>query len=196
MTLHDSEYALLGDHLLANHGWRRLALLGWHFIDLLLLAAPPWAQRPKPMRHAPNAVLVRDEDVSVAPSKTVGLVEPFGMALVPFRFVLPILSAQEREVTHFLLGHDHIAVRQHQQATRVLKSGCERRRGKAFRHAQSLARVGQRKRAATDNRSALGRRQVLGFDREAAPDLLVRQQSRIVRRCRCGWWRSPAGWLR
>src|SRR5438067_476321 len=101
-----------------------------------VLAAPPWPQCPKPTRHAPDAILVGDEDLSFAPSKTVGLVEPFGMALVPFRFVLSILSAQEREVTHFLLGHDHIAVRQHQQATRVLKSGCEKRRGKTLRHAQ------------------------------------------------------------
>ena len=52
------------------------------------------------MRHLPDAVLVRDKDVPVAPSEAVGLIESFGMTLMPFRFV----RARKRDQIGHLLA--------------------------------------------------------------------------------------------
>ena len=114
MTLDDPEYALLRDHRLADQRRRRLAPFGRN-IAQALHARGAGTQVAQPMRHRPDAVLVRNQDATVPPGEAIGCVEPFGVALDPFGPAVSVPVAQQRQVAHALLGHDHVAVRQHQQ---------------------------------------------------------------------------------
>ena len=80
------------------------------------------------MRHLPDAILVGDQHEAVPPSEPIGAVEALGMALNPVGLAVAVIVTQQREVAFALLGYDHVAVRQHQQAARMLEPGREDRR--------------------------------------------------------------------
>ena len=65
------------------------------------------------------------------------------MALDPFGLAIAILVTQEREVTFFLLSHDHITIGEHEQATRMLKAGRESRDRESFGRSRPLIFIGQ-----------------------------------------------------
>jgi hypothetical protein len=69
----------------------------------------------------------------------------------------------------------------------MLKAGRESRDRETFGRSRPLTFIGQRQRAAGNHWSRFWRRQILGFDREATPDLLVRQ---CCRNGFFGQWRS------
>ena len=74
------------------------------------------AHRADPVRHLPDAVLVGDQHLAVAPGEAVGPVQALDVALDPVGLAVAVLVAQQRDVADLLLGHQHVAVRQHQQA--------------------------------------------------------------------------------
>ena len=176
----DAEHALLGQHLFADDGRGGLALLGRHVRDLGVAGARARTHGAETMRHLPDAVLVGDQNLAVAPGQAIGAVQSFDVAIDPVRLAVAVVVAKQRDVADLLLGHEHVAVRQHQEPPRMLKPGGEGGRGEAFRHARHLAGVGQRHRAARRDRAGLRRRQVLGLDGDAPADLLVGQRRRIV----------------
>ena len=91
----------------------------------LLGRAGAGTQRAEPMRHLPDAVLVGDQHVVVPPGEAVGPVEVLDVALDPLGLAVAVLVAQQGEIAGALLGHQHVAVRQHQQAARMLQPGGE-----------------------------------------------------------------------
>ena len=92
----------------------------------------PGRRRAETVRHLPDAILIRDQHVTVTPSQPVRLVEAFGVTLNPLGVAVAILVAQQREIADPLLGNDYVTVRQHEQAARVLEAGRERRDREAF----------------------------------------------------------------
>ena len=149
---------------------------------LMSLAPRAGTHRADSMRHLPDAVLVGDQNLAVAPGEPVGPVQALDVAIDPVGLAVAVVVAQQRDVADLLLGHEHVAVRQHQQTARVLEPGGEGGGGEALGHARRLAGVGQRQRAARHDRAGLRRRQVFGLDGDAAADLLVGQRRRIVGR--------------
>ncbi len=82
MALNDAEYALVGDHRGTIGSGDRLTLVRRNLIDALYLA-PTRAECAKDVRHAPDAVLVSDENMIVLPSEAVGPVEILDMTVNP-----------------------------------------------------------------------------------------------------------------
>src|SRR5437660_12064253 len=101
VALDDAEHALLGDHLGAVGAGSRLAGFRRHLIDALLLG-PACAKRAERVRHAPDAVLVRHQDVVAPPGEAIGPVEVLDVAIDPSGAPLAFV-AQEREVARTLL---------------------------------------------------------------------------------------------
>jgi len=120
------------------------------------------------------------QDLAVAPGQAVRAVQAFDVAVDPIGFGVAVIVAQQRDVADLLFGDEHIAIRQHQQAARMLESGDERRRGETVRHLRRLACIRQRHRAARRDRAGLWRRQVISLDRDAPSDLLIGQRCRTV----------------
>src|SRR5215203_4624686 len=110
------------------------------------------------MWDLPDTVLVGDEYVALAPRESIGRVQAFDMALDPFSFAVTVLITQKREVPFLLLSHDYVAVRQHEQAARMLKSGRESGDRETFGCPRLLTLMGDRKRTARNDRSSLRRR--------------------------------------
>src|SRR5437868_12001418 len=77
MSLDDAEHPLLGHHLLAYYSRCRLALLGTDVGCTLILSTRSRTQRAQAVRHPPNAVLVGNQDVSVAPCQPVRRIQSF-----------------------------------------------------------------------------------------------------------------------
>ena len=182
VALDEAEHALLGQHLFANKGRGGLALLGRYVRDLGVARACARAQGAETMRHLPDAVLVGDQNLAVAPGQAIRAVQPFDVAIDPVRLAIAVVIAKQRDVADFLLGHQYVAVRQHQEPPRMYQPGGEGGRGEAFRHARHLAGVGQRHRATRHDRAGSRWRQVLGLDGDTPADLLVGQRRRIVGR--------------
>ncbi len=67
----------LGHHLLAYYSRCRLALLGTHVGCSLILGTGSRTQRAQAVRHPPNAVLVGNQDVSVAPCQSIRRIQSF-----------------------------------------------------------------------------------------------------------------------
>ena len=102
MTLDDAEYAFLGDHLGAIGSGDRPSLLRRHLINALRLAAPR-AESAENVRHAPDAVLVGYQDVTVPPGEAVGSVKILDVAFDPLRASAAVI-AQQRQIAGVLFG--------------------------------------------------------------------------------------------
>ena len=137
VALDDAEDALLGQHLRAIGAGHRLALVGRQLVGALRRHRAAGAQGADDVRHPPDAVLVGDQDVVAPPGKAIGPVEVLDMAVDPHRVALAVV-AQQGQIAGALLGDQHVAVGQHQQAPRIGETGGERRRGEARRHLQAL----------------------------------------------------------
>jgi hypothetical protein len=125
VSLNDTEHALGRDHLRSIGTGDGTALLRRQLISALrrLWSAGPESSRH--VRHAPDSVLVCNEQVIALPSKTVWLVEILDVTLNPFRPPGAVVT-QQRQVTSALLRHQNVAVWQHQQPTRICKAGRKR----------------------------------------------------------------------
>jgi hypothetical protein len=80
--LGDAEHTLLGDHGGAVCSGDRLAFVRRHLVDALGLGASR-AECSENVRHAPNAILVGDQDGVVPPGQAIGPVEVLDVALDP-----------------------------------------------------------------------------------------------------------------
>src|SRR5262245_14597383 len=80
MTRNDAKHAFLRDHLLAIGRRHGLALLRRHVRDLRLIRATG-AQRAADMRHAPDSVLIRDQNEALSMCKAVRCLQVVGIAL-------------------------------------------------------------------------------------------------------------------
>ena len=94
-------------------------------LGLLLARTAAGTQRTKPVRHFPDAVLIGDQHMINAPGEPIGAIEAFGVTLDPIGLAVAVLIAQLRQVADFLLGHEHVAIRQHQQTARMLQAAGE-----------------------------------------------------------------------
>src|SRR5436190_7975257 len=109
MTPGNAEHAFLRDHFLPVEIPRRLALSRLHFGGLLL-GTVPGAKIAKDVRNLPDAILIRDQNVILAPGEPIGLVEPFGIALDELGFAVALLSSEQRQVARLLFGYDDVAI--------------------------------------------------------------------------------------
>ena len=138
MALRDAEDTFLGHHLGAVGAGHRLALVGRQLIGALRRGGPAGTQSADDMRHPPDAILVGDQQIIVLPGKAIGPVQILDMAIDPLGVALAVIT-QQGQVARALLGNQHIAVGQHQEAARVDQTSGEGGRGKPRRHLQGLA---------------------------------------------------------
>src|SRR6476660_3937396 len=136
MALNYAEYPLLSDHFLAYDRWRGFALFSRHVHSFRFDRAAARPQSAKAMRHFPDSILIRDQDMAIAPGEPIRCVEAFGMAFNEISFAVAIVIAEKRQIANLLLRHDHIALWQHQEAPRMGKPCREGRDGEAFRCAR------------------------------------------------------------
>ena len=185
MTLDDAEDALLGDHLGTVGSGNRFALTDGHLIDAQRFASAG-AERAKIMRHAPDAVLIGDQHVIALPGEAIGPVEIFDVAVDPYGASGAVV-AQQGQVAGALLGHENVAVRQHQQASRIGETGRKRCCRETRRHLRYLPAIGDDQRPVGDDRAGLRRRQICRVDVKAPADLVLDQKitRRIVVSVRC-----------
>jgi hypothetical protein len=99
-------------------------------------------------------------------------VEILDVAADPLRRALA-LGAQERQVAGALLGDEHVAVRQHEEAARIGEPRGEARRREAGGHLRRVPLGRQRERAVGHDRRGFRRRQLSGVEAEAPPDLVL-----------------------
>ena len=87
--------------------------------------------------------------------------------------LLPSSAApQERQMAGLLLGHDDIAIGQHEQAARMLELR-KQRGAKSLRHLRRLTVEGDGERAIADGLGGFGLRQLVRADPERLANLLV-----------------------
>src|SRR5215208_5918319 len=179
VTLDNSEYALLGDHFLADHARRGRALLRGYVRRLLLDGAAAGTQCSHPVWHFPEAVLIRYQHVVVAPGQSVGSVEAFGVTLNPVGLAIAVLVAQQREIANLLLGHEDVAVWQHQQAARMLQSAGEQCCRESFGYAKRLTFVRKCQRPVAYHRPGPRRRKIFRLDCKAPAEFLIGERGGI-----------------
>ena len=116
-----TKHTFVGQQRLAVEVGRGLALVGGNlgFFLVLTMPGPHVAQR---VGDFPDAVLVGHQDLTVAPSQPVRLVEALRMPLDELGLTVGV-EAQECQMAGLLLGDDNIAVGQHEQAARMLELG-------------------------------------------------------------------------
>src|SRR5882672_5846447 len=124
----DAEDTFFGQQLRAVGAGYRLALVSRYLVGALRRLRAARTERADDVRHAPDAVLVGDEEVVVAPSEAVGPVEVLDIAIDPFGTTFAVVP-QQGEIPGALLGHQHIAIGQHEQPARVGETGRKRCRG-------------------------------------------------------------------
>jgi hypothetical protein len=184
MALDEAEGAFLRHERLPVGLLRGLALRGRHLPDGLLHAVPG-AHVAELVGHAPDPLLVGDEEVVVPPGEPIRRLEAFGVALDPLGAAIAVTVAQQRQVARHLLGDDHVPVGQNEQPPRILQAGRKGRYGEALRDPRGLSLVGQDERRIADDRPGLRGRQRLRRDVEPLADLLVRERiapGRFLRR--------------
>ena len=123
-------------------------------------------------RHAPDPVLVGDEQRAVPPGQPVGPIEAPGIALARGGPPAAVV-AQQQHLAFALRCHQHVAVRQHEQTARVPNAGRERCRRETRRHIQPLPRIRNGPGPVADRALQVGRRQRGRVDAEPAPDLVL-----------------------
>ena len=74
MPLNDPKHAFVSDHFLPNQRRRWPSVLRRNIFEALY-ARRTWTQSAEPMRHAPDAILVGDEDFSFPPRQPVWRIE-------------------------------------------------------------------------------------------------------------------------
>ena len=168
----DAEDALFGQHLRPIGAGHRLALIGRHLVDALRRHRAAGAECADIVGHAPDAVLVGHQETVVAPGEAIGPVEVLDMAIDPFGPAFSVV-AQQRQIARTLLGHQHVAIGQHEQAPRIGQPRGERRRGEPRRNLRDLPVIGHDQRPVGHHRWGLWRRQVGGIDLEAPADLVL-----------------------
>jgi hypothetical protein len=72
------------------------------------------------MRHAPDAVLIRDQNEAVSVSKPVRRLEVVGIALNEVDLAVAILIPQQRQISGLLLGNDDVVIGKNEQSARML----------------------------------------------------------------------------
>jgi hypothetical protein len=97
------------NHLRAIGARYRLALLRRHLVHALILGAT-CAQCADLMRHLPDAVLVGDQHVVIAPGEAIRFVEVLDVPLDPRRMAAAIDATQQRQITCALLGHQYVPI--------------------------------------------------------------------------------------
>src|SRR5690349_17449938 len=101
------------------------------------------------------------------------------MTLDPIGLAVAVLVAQQRQVADPLLGHEHVAIRQNQQAARMLQTAREQRGRETLGHAWRLPVKGKREWPIAHDGTGPWRRQVFRLDDEATAKLLVGKRSGI-----------------
>ena len=172
VALDDAEDALLRQQLRAIGAGHRLALVGRHVLGLLRRHRAAGAQCTDDVRHAPDRVLVGDEDLVAPQREAIRPVEVLDMPVDPFGAPLAVV-AQQGQIAGALLGDQYVAVGQYEQPPRIYETGHERRRGEARRHLQLLPVKGHDQRPVGDDRPGLWRRQIIGVEMVAPPDLVL-----------------------
>jgi hypothetical protein len=117
-----------------------------------------------------------------------GSVEVLDVALDPSGAAAAVV-AQQRQVAGALLGNQHVAVGQNEQAPRIDQTRHKRSRGEAGRHLRDLSAISHYQRPIGDDRPDLRRRQIGRVDVETAADLLLHHEvlRRIIRQA----WHLP-----
>ena len=172
MALRDAEHSLLGDQLRAVGAGHRLALVGWQLVGALRRGRPTGAQRADDVRHPPDAVLVGDQQIIVLPGEAVRPVQILHMAVDPLGVPLAVIT-QQGQVAPALLGNQHIAVGQDQQAPRVDKASGKGGRGETRRYLQGLTVERDRQHPVGDDRAGFRRRQFRRVDAILLADLVL-----------------------
>ena len=80
--------------------------------------------------------------------------------------------AQQRKIAGALFRDQNVAIRQHEQTSRVDEAGRERRCRETGRHLRGLSGVCDNERPVADDRSCLRRRQAGRIDAEPPADLV------------------------
>ena len=93
------------------------------------------------------------------------------MPVDPHRMAAAVV-AQQREIAGALFRDQNVAIRQHQQTSRVDEAGRERRCREAGRHLRGLSGVSDNERPVAHDRSCLRRRQSGRIDAEPPADLV------------------------
>jgi hypothetical protein len=93
-------------------------------------------------------------------------------AIDPNRASLAVV-AQQRQIARTLLGHQHVAVGQYEQAPWIGETGRERRRGETRWDLQGLPVKGHGQRAVGGDRPGLRCRQVVGIFLQPPADLVL-----------------------
>ena len=172
VALNDAEDTLFGQHLRAIGAGHRLALIRRQRVGALRRYRAAGAQGADDVRHPPDAVLVGHQDVVTPEGKAIGLVEVLDMPVDPNRAALAVV-AQQGQIAGTLLGDQHIAVGQHQQAPRIGETGRKRRRRETGRNLQALPVKRHGQRPVGYDRRRLWRREVVGVDMKTPADLVL-----------------------
>ena len=183
MALRNAKDTLLGQQLRAIGAVDGLALVRRHVGDLLRRHRPAGAHRADNMRHPPDRILVGHQELVAAPRQAVRLVEVLDMPVDPPGFALAVV-AQQRQIAGALLGHQNIAIGQHQHPTRVDEPAREHGRGEARRHGWHLAAIRDDQHPVRDDRTGFRRRQIVRLDVETAADLVLDRKILSRRVCR------------
>ena len=74
------------------------------------------------MRDLPDVVLIRDQHIAVPPGKFIRPIEILDMSLDEIGASAAGCGTQQGQIAGALLGHQHVAIREHEQPARVGKS--------------------------------------------------------------------------
>jgi hypothetical protein len=96
----------------------RLALIGRNLVGALGRRRAPGTQRADHVRHAPDRVLVGDENLVAPQCEAIGPVEVLDMPVDPFGAAL-VVVAQQGQIADALLGDQHVAIGQYEQPPRI-----------------------------------------------------------------------------
>jgi hypothetical protein len=94
------------------------------------------------MWHAPNTVLICNQQLVAAPRETIGPVQILDVAIDPFCVALAII-AQQGEIAGALLGDQHIAVGEDEEPAGIDEPTRKQGRSEARRHLERLAAIRQ-----------------------------------------------------
>src|SRR5262249_10712458 len=121
VAAHDPEYAFTGDQPLSVEveAWFALCRPRTAGHPLLAVSRAQIAQR---MRCRPDAVTVGPQNVPLAPSEPVGLVDALCVPLDELRLVIRA-GTQQGKMAGFLLSDDDVAVWQHEHPAWVVEPG-------------------------------------------------------------------------
>jgi len=181
VSRNDAEHAPLRDQFLAIRRRHGLALVRRHVRDLRLIRATA-TNCAADMRHAPDALLIRDEHKAVPVREAIGSLEVVGITLNEVGFAVPILVSQQRQMSGPLFRDDDIVVGKYEQSARVLQAGDECRGGESLHHPWRLPCIGDDQGAACRDWIAFRRRQILRLELKALAQRLIGIAGGICRR--------------